>query len=249
MPLEDKDLETIKGLIKADGEERATAMAKEIEKTVGKAVKGLKLADTIKAEIAKLAPAADDGDDDDADGDDDDVVPPEPKTKRNTKGGDGGPADTPELRKLRSEVEKVRKHAEAQQKRADDAEAARMAEKLSTNVRDALIAAGVDAKRVRTAFNDLRAEGRIKLNDKGEPVFVYRRDWGDEEVAIDAGAKEFVKTDDGKQFLPPTNGRGTGEGGGGPARGGPKPTSAASVLGSALSGGAGARDSRPTPTG
>jgi hypothetical protein len=144
MGLDEKDLETIKELIKADREDASAAMAKEI----GKAVKGLKLADTIKAEVAKLAPPADDD------------------------GEDGPrPGEHPTIAGMRKELAKIKKRAAEQTARAEAVEKQSRAEKRNNAFRTAYEAAGGDPKRFRVALNHALGEGLLDIDDEGAVTF------------------------------------------------------------------------------
>jgi hypothetical protein len=83
----------------------------------------------------------------------------------------------------------------------------------------------------------LQSSGRVKLDDKGAPTFVFQRNGYEESLPIADGAKEWVGTDDGKLYMPPvgTQGTGGGLGGSGAKSGGPTTNPLDIVLG-ALSG-------------
>lgn len=212
MPLSEEDKAEVAKLISAAfaGDEFVKGLNKSVELVVGKAIKGLKLEETVQAVVEKLKPA-----DDDKKGDD-------------KKGDTGDVTQHPEFRKLQAKMQE-------QEQRAQRAEADRQAALLANGVRDALAAHGADAKRVPIALSHLREKGVVVLSDKGEPCFKFQRDWGEELVPVTTGAKEWLGTEEGKFFLPPTGAQGTGDGAGkGSTKGGSSTTSAESIALDAL---------------
>lgn len=207
MPLDDADIEKISGLIgaalKTHGEEQGKATTALVTKATKAAIDGLKLDDRFKAYDEKLA-----------------AVPKPPEGGAGDgagkgTGGEPGKGDSETaiaLRKLQAELDNERKAREAQTRKAAEAEAARQQELLQNKVRDALVANGANPKLVSVALNDLLARKMVRLNDKGEPVFTFRRSYGaDEDVAVGDGAKEWLGTDEGKFFVPATEKKGTGD--------------------------------------
>lgn len=104
--------------------------------------------------------------------------------------------------------------------RSKEAETARKNEALVVAGRSALAKAGVQPNRIDHAMALLHsAQGRLRTDTDGHPVVYFRRTGGptndyDEEVGLTAGIEEWVKTDDGKAFLPAIEGGGTGGGAG-----------------------------------
>lgn len=107
-------------------------------------------------------------------------------------------------------------------KKTADAEASSAAERaknraasLKSTLSDQLIKAGVPADRVKLAVGHLiSAEQLVGYSDGGQgDVVVYRA--GDDEMSLDAGIKSFLKTPEGKLFLPAQNPGGSGGGGNG----------------------------------
>ena len=88
-----------------------------------------------------------------------------------------------------------------------------------------LTAAGVSADRLAGAaaflFHDRDV---IKRNEQGEVCMEFRRDWGKELVPIEKGVEEWAATAEGKAYLPPAGGGGSGNTGGRPPGSGPKLT-------------------------
>lgn len=126
--------------------------------------------------------------------------------------------ESPEIKRMRAEMAELKRQSEAQMRRAEEAEAARRSEALTSGVRDALLASGADAKRVSVALSHLRATQAVKLDEKGNPVFVATREWGEDLVPVSKGAAEWLQTEEGKFFLPPSGAQGTGDRAGSPER-------------------------------
>lgn len=211
MPLDEKDLEQIGKLWDERDKKRSEEFAKTLEGSVSKMLKAhaeasAKQLETFKTETDKKLEG---------------IKADPPKDPPKDPPGD----DSPALRKLQAEQEKLQKALEAQTKRAEEAETKRRADLLQNSVRDALIAQGADPKRLAIAMSHLTSSGVVKLNDKGEPVFTFAEKWGPEDVAAAEGAKKWLATDEGKFFLPPTGKQGTGDGvqRNGPQQGGSAP--------------------------
>lgn len=202
MPLDDKDLEQIAKLIAAAQTKAAEEADKRLEATIGKAIKAAGVETTKQLEALKAETEKRFGE------------IPKPADPPDPKAGDkpGDIENSPAFKKLQAEVEASKKQAAEQAKRAEQAEAKRSAELLTNATRDALIASGADPKRVHLALPVLQASGRIKLDDKGAPVMVFQRNGYEEALPVGDGAKEWLGTDDGKVFVPPSGKQGTGDG-------------------------------------
>lgn len=201
MPLDEKDLEQIGKLWDERDKKRSEEFAKTLEGSVSKMLKAhaeasAKQLETFKTETDKKLEGI--------------KVDP-PKDPPKDPPGD----DSPALRKLQAEQEKLQKALEAQTKRAEEAETKRRADLLQNSVRDALIAQGADPKRVALALPVLKERGTVRLDDKGAPVFTFQRNGYEESLDVTAGAKEWLSTDDGKIYMPPVGTQGTGGGLGG----------------------------------
>lgn len=200
MPLDATDLEQIGKLIAEAQKKAAEESAKALEAQLAKQAKGLqseteKRLEALKAETEKRFGE----------------IPKPTDPPKDPPGNE----DSPLLKKLQADLDAMRKQAEAQSKRAEEAEQKRAAELLTSGTRDALIAAGADPKRVHLALPVLQTTGRVKLNDKGVPVMVFQRNGYEETLPIADGAKEWLGTDDGKLYVPPAGTQGTGDGTGG----------------------------------
>lgn len=155
------------------------------------------------------------------------------------KGGKAAPEDSPMMKGLLKTIEELKASnaktaAEAQRER----EQARSAT-LRTKAQEALLASGVDSARARHALALLvDSEKRIKWDgDSDELTF---RDTDNTEVDLKTGIASWMKSDDGKHYLPASGASGSGARPGGSGRTPPSkgpPTKAdigAAILGMAL---------------
>lgn len=103
-------------------------------------------------------------------------------------------------------------------RKLEESETARKRDSIHTAARDALVKAGVPADRVRHAMAVLVQDGLL-VDADGKPGWKGKDRYGVETVlSVEAGAKAWVATDDGKAFLPAHGAGGTGDGAGDPAR-------------------------------
>ena len=139
---------------------------------------------------------------------------------REAKRAEAGEAEKSKSKGGDSEVEKLRKQLEKQAK--DFAEMKATAEKANAAKRDTdgrmalsqeLEKGGITGQRLKHALNHLRAEGLVKFGEGDKLVFTQ----GEEDVDLAAGVVGWLKTDDGKHFLPPSGAGGSGSGQGGKA--------------------------------
>ncbi|HYD02638.1 MAG TPA: hypothetical protein VEB22_15530 [Phycisphaerales bacterium] len=211
MPLDDADKKYISDAFKtlladkATTEILATALKPVLETTVQGITASVdkKLSDAeakAKAELEKVA-----------------------KERGNTDGhdkGDKGKGNAdgkpdPEVARLKAQQEELaRKLEESERARKEEAAKAAKA-KRDADVKEALRAAGVAADRIELAMPVLEQKGLLGEDKDGNAGFRFKRSWGEEIVAGKLGAEEWVKTAEGKFYLPPTGNSGTGEGAGG----------------------------------
>ncbi len=129
--------------------------------------------------------------------------------------------DSPEWKAHQVEIAKLKQLAADTARERDTERAKTRASTLRTTLAEQLQKAGVPADRVKLAVGHLiSAERLVDYADGGkgdEPV--WRE--GEEERSLADGIKAFLKTSDGKLFLPPVNPGGSG---GGPGRGAPPPS-------------------------
>lgn len=113
-----------------------------------------------------------------------------------------------ELQKAQARIDELeRKNKEAEQ-RAQDTEHKRLASEERTALQKALREAGVDEARLRGAVALLYGEDAVVARDSdGNIVMKVQRSGYVDEVTLDEGVAEWLKSDEGKAHLPA---RGTG---------------------------------------
>lgn len=209
MPLSKEDLAEVRsvfaGLLKTHGEEQTKAtealIGKAVPGAVAKSLEGLKLDDRFKAYDEKLKAI------------------PDPDKAPDKKNGKVDDEESPAVKRLQARLDEETKKREATEAKAREAEQAQKAERLRQSLQDALVANGCDPKRVRTAVNDILAQGKVKYDDAGNVIWPTKRTWGEEPVPVADAAKEWLGTDDGRFFVPPTGAQGTGDKAGNKANG------------------------------
>ncbi len=125
-------------------------------------------------------------------------------------------ADSPALRGMMKQLEelkrdnlKIQQERDAERTRAKDAT-------LRQQLSDALIKNGVDATRVKHAVGILvDSEKRVRFEEDGDSIVFKDNDNTD--VDLLTGIKSWVKSDDGKFYLPPRGVNGSGDRGAGRA--------------------------------
>lgn len=135
--------------------------------------------------------------------------------------GRGASAD-PEVKALKAKMAALEARAQKAEQDRREAEEKAKAERLQQAARDALLAAGVPADRVKAALATLQVDGLLDYDDQGQPGIKFQRQGYAEVLTGKDGAAEWLKSDVGKIFLPPADVGGTGERSG--RRPGPKNT-------------------------
>lgn len=221
MALDDADKKFI-------GELLANALkGEDLGALIGGAVKreiaGLKLDEKFKAVDEKVTAAA------------------KAKEEEPPAGGKGGKGDDKAGKgdtdpRIAAQIAKLEKDLEEQKSARLRAEEKEKSAKLEGSARDALIKAGVPAERVGHAMAFIHnAQNRVRFDDKGAVGLHFQREGYEEIVPIEKGVAEWLKTTDGKAFLPPSGAQGTGTGAGarsgGPSSGSVKPADLVISLG------------------
>lgn len=153
----------------------------------------------------------------------------EPDDKPGMKPDDKPNPKDLETAKLKSEMAQMRKQMEAKDAEAQKEKAAARTQAERSALTEQLRKAGVDDHRVAAANAFLYLDQQlITRNDADEICMRFRREWGEELVPLDQGVKEYLKSEQGKVFLPPVNTSGSGNTGGRPPAKAPgeKPTRA-----------------------
>jgi hypothetical protein len=195
-PLDDADKQTINEMIgeALKGDDLTMAITSAVTSTV-KGLKLDKLDDTIASKVAEAVKA----------------TTPEP-TKGDDKGGKGKGGDAGDD-KVAQQLAAMEKQLKVEREAREKSEAARQAERLHGAARAALTAADVPGSRIKGAMALLQAEGLLVVDDDGNPGIKGTDKYGvDAVLPLDVGVPAWLKTDDGKQYLPPTGAQGTGDG-------------------------------------
>jgi hypothetical protein len=122
-----------------------------------------------------------------------------------------------ELAKMRSEQDKMRKALEAQREEAETEKRKAREQAERSALAEALRSGGVDENRMRAAVAYLYLdERRIRRDEDDNIVMSFQREWGEELVPVDKGIAEYLRSDQGKVFLPPVEAAGSGNKGGRP---------------------------------
>lgn len=111
----------------------------------------------------------------------------------------------------KEELSALKKQLDAEKAAREKAEGDRKAEQLRSAAGAALASAGVERTSHALALLDA-SEGRLAFTDDGRPGLKFRRNGYEEVVPLDKGVSEWLRTDDGKAFLPASGAQGTGTG-------------------------------------
>ena len=107
------------------------------------------------------------------------------------------------LTKTEVALKKLKAQLESETAARKEAENQRNMDRMLNAARKAAVDAGVPANRVDDVLAVLHSQqGKIKMDKEGRPVILLKKEWGDEEVEIGSGLKEWVKGP-GERFLPP----------------------------------------------
>lgn len=207
MALDADDIKKIADLIAASNAELKKSMVDS--DAVGKMLDA-RDAKTSKAIEEKLAEAA--------------KVKPADDAKAKPKDGDVPAPLQARLDALERETKEAKEAAASEKAQRETAEQLNAFE-------TAAIAAGVAPERVRGARAVLHLEEkRIGYTTDGKPGLKFNRKGYDEILPMADGLKEWLSTDEGKAYLPPTGSQGTGGGKGAPNTTTNGEVSAASIL-------------------
>lgn len=161
---------------------------------------GTKLSETIGGVIDEKLKGFVPKQNDDVDDDDDDD-PPDPKAK----------AD-PRFTQMKRQITQLTNKLNDALGDADSERKQRRNDGLNTAVLKHLGEGGMSGKRLTAAKAVLYQDGRVKVTDEGEHLFV---DDDGLDVPLKDGLATWVASDDAKLFLPPKDVRGSGDKGGG----------------------------------
>ncbi len=143
---------------------------------------------------------------------------PSPEPPKAPQASEPAPAGTdPVIAGLQQQIEELKTDNARKDAIAANEREQRRHSALRQRLTDELIKGGTDATRARHAVGFLvDVEKRVKYaaDDSDELVFAA----GDEELDLNAGIKAWLKSEDGKLYLPPRGVAGSGDRGGGGAR-------------------------------
>lgn len=148
------------------------------------------------------------------------ALKPKQEPAKETPGKDKGApppvTEAPEFQDLQKQLKALQLKNDAAEKKAAEAETKRRDAHLRQQVDEALARAGADATRIKHARGLLvDAFKQIRFSEDGDSVVML--DSEGNESDLHAGIKTWLKSDDGKIYLPPRGTTGSGDRGGGSA--------------------------------
>lgn len=200
MPLSDDDKAEVKALIESGlgkfikSETFTGAIGDGISGAVHSAVEGLKLDEKVSQAVDEAT---------------------RKDKKPSDKGGEENPEFAAALQALREELDAEKSKNKEEREERLALEATRRQERLESAARDALLAAGVPADRIRHAMAFVKSEGLLAYtgeNESAQPGFKGKDKYKQDAVLSMAdGVAGWLRTDDGKTYLPPKGARGDGQ--------------------------------------
>lgn len=194
MPLDDADKKVIADLIAAAmaPEKIAPIVKAHVDAGLKDSPKGDDLKKLVSESVGEALKAAKPADD-----------------KGKDDKGKSGDAGNPEVAQLKAQFEQERTARLA-------AEAKAKTDALHSAARAALAKAGVPGDRIEHAMAYLKDKGLLDYASTGSPGWKGKDQYNvDAVLDMEAGAKAWLQTTDGKHYLPPEDVRGTGDGAGG----------------------------------
>jgi hypothetical protein len=141
-----------------------------------------------------------------------DFTPPAPPPAT----GDGG-NESDEVKALQARLKEQETKFEDMQRKTKEKEDAAARQEERGILESQLRKQGVPDARLRAAVSLISHElGTVQRDDTNNIIWNAQRDGYSERLSVDDGVKEFLNTDEGKTFLPPTNAGGSGDHGGAP---------------------------------
>lgn len=124
---------------------------------------------------------------------------------------------TPDYKKAMAEIEELKRQTQSERQARQAAERQRLLDMRVSMVRDALGKSNVDPRVAKAATNHILAENLVHIKDDGSIVYRKANEFGGvDESSVESGVAAFLKTQDGKIFLPADPVRGAGPNGGDP---------------------------------
>jgi len=182
--------------------EKSGITEEQVTKLVNRAITGhlkrfeAKLGDTITSTVTEALKKA---------------QPPEPPG--DDKGDDKGGGQSKETQRLQAKLKELEAKVERSEQEKAELHERQRAGSLRQAIDEAMAKHGV-SEALRGALRaQLVSEGRVKWDGDGEDarvVMPLQRSGYDEDVDVAAGLAEFLKTKEGKHFLPPSGAGGAG---------------------------------------
>lgn len=155
-----------------------------------------------KMKAAGFGAKSDDSDDGDDDGG-------EKKQKRK----DGAPdaATAKRMATLEADLAATKQKLQQKETESQAAENKRLRDEERAALVSELRKAGIPEARIKGAAAWLHLEaGKIKRDADGEIVWPTKKSWGEDNLSLSEGVAEWLLTDEGKEYLPPVDARGSG---------------------------------------
>lgn len=167
-----------------------------VESHVKAATKGAVTEDALKAALAEFAK----------------TVKPADDEKKDDGKGKAKDGESEALAAMRKQMDELKASTEAANRARIDAERKAVADANRAKLKDALVAAGIDARAMHIVVPAIEASGQVTFD--GDVVGWKGKDTYGAEKVLDyvEGAKAWASTDDGKRFLPASGAQGTGDG-------------------------------------
>lgn len=145
-------------------------------------------------------------------------------------GGAGGGAQLDEatqreLAKMKADNDSLKKRLDEEAKAREEERSARARQEERSALTEALRKAGIPDGRLGGAVSYLFLDQKKIVRDKeGNITWPVKRDGYEDPLSIEQGVAEWLKTDEGKAYLPPVDATGSGSRGGPPPKPGDKMT-------------------------
>jgi tetrahydromethanopterin S-methyltransferase subunit G len=131
----------------------------------------------------------------------------EPQTGK-SKSQEPNPMDHPEVRGLKKRLDEMETQAKQLQAERDQEQARNKDNTLRNRLQEELANSGVETRRIRHAVGLLvDSEKRVHWDEDGNILF---RDADGSDIDLTNGVKSWLRTEDGKMYLPPRGTSGSG---------------------------------------
>ena len=136
-------------------------------------------------------------------------------TASTTKAPEAASAEAKKIAEYEAKLKEMNERMEADSRERANEKQKRLSLEEKSRLADELRLAGVPDSRVRAAVALVYTEDkRVGRNANGDVVYFVPKDGYTDEVSLSDGVKEWMKSDEGKVFLPPRDASGSGSKGG-----------------------------------